>query len=160
MSLRRQDGFTLAELMVVLVVGGIILAMSLPGLNRIMTRGSVQSAANLLEGEMRLCRSKAVARDMRAWIYFAPGTNYYWTGDQTRTGTTWGGVTWRGPIYLSNRLIVSNATFGGQNYFFYSPDGRPSVGGGPISGSCIVQSTAGAVSRDTVNLDLSGATWQ
>ncbi len=161
MSLRRRDGFSLVELMVVLALVGIMLTMSLPALNRYLTTGNVQSAANLLEGEMRLARQKAVARDMRAWVYFAPGTNYYWTGDQVRSGTTWGGVAWRGPIYLTNRLVVSSAVFGGQNYFYYTPDGKPSVGGGPISGSCIVASTvANQAKQDTVFLDLSGSTWQ
>jgi hypothetical protein len=149
--------------MVILVIIGITLAVSLPALNRYMTGGNVQNAANILEGEMRLARQKAVARDMRAWVYFQPGVNYYWTGEQVRVGNAWGATAWNGPIYLPKRLVVSAANFGGYNYFYYEPVGKPTVLGSPnwVSGSCIVSSTvAGQAKADTVFLDLSGTTWQ
>ena len=163
MSSRHRTGFSLIELMVILCIVGILIGISLPGLNRYLTTGNVQNAANLLEGEMRLARQKAVARDMRAWVYFSPGVNYYWTGEQSRVNNAWGSLTWRGPIYLPNRLVVSAANFGGYNYFFYEPEGRPTVAGKPnwVSGSLIVSSTvAGQAKADTVFLDLSGTTWQ
>ena len=163
MSSRRRNGFSLIELMVILVIVGIIFGMTLPALNRYMTGGNVHNAANILEGEIRLARQKAVARDIRAWVYFQPGVNYYWTGEQQRSGAGWGTLNWSNPVYLPKRLVVSAANFGGYNYFFYEPEGRPTVVGRPnwVSGSCIVSSTVtGQASADTVFLDLSGSTWQ
>ena len=100
---------------------------------------------------------------MRAWIYFSPGVNYYWTGEQLRVGNAWGTLNWRGPIYLPNRLVVAGANYGGYSYFYYEPEGKPTVLGRPnwVSGQCVVTSTVGG-QPDTarVYLDLSGSTWQ
>jgi prepilin-type N-terminal cleavage/methylation domain-containing protein len=163
MSSRRTAGFSLVELMVVLVIGGLILGMGLPALNRYMTGGNVRNAANILEGEMRLARQKAVSRDMRAYVWYASGVNYYYTGDQLRTGaTTWGGITWKGPNYLPKRLNVSNPNFGGYNYFYYAPDGKPmSPVNTQTSGTCAIVSTvSGQPDTARVYVDLSGSVWQ
>ena len=60
MSLRDQKGFSLVELAVVVLISGLILAFTMPSINRSLTQARLRDSASRVAGEMRLARQKAV----------------------------------------------------------------------------------------------------
>lgn len=62
-SLRRTGGFTLIELMVVVVIMGILLAIGIPSYRTWLENGKVRSYAESLQDGLRYARSEAVRRN-------------------------------------------------------------------------------------------------
>ncbi|MGH7725040.1 MAG: pilus assembly FimT family protein [Candidatus Eiseniibacteriota bacterium] len=162
MSLRHKDGFTLVELAVAVLIGGLLLALSVPTVNKFITGYNLRQGASLMQGEMRLARQRAVTNNYRVWVYYDVGINKYWTGDQKPLPNgAWTATTWRGPLSFPNRVRLSTANFSGFNYFFYTPAGVPTVGGTiPVAGSAVLATTVGQPDTVRINLDLSGSTWR
>jgi prepilin-type N-terminal cleavage/methylation domain-containing protein len=160
----RQDGFTLVEMAVVLIVVGILLAITTPALRRYLSSYRVGDAARQIQSEMRLARQKAVTNGTRNWIFCGTSGNevYYWTGIQTqRSDLSWSAVNWIQWNMPQNTKLIA-PTFNGTNWFYYGPDGKPTQGSTvPVSGSVRVGSTNPSVSDTaTVNVDLTGEVWQ
>ena len=57
---RLRAGFSLIELLVVLVIGAIVLTFSIPAMNSILSSTSVTSAANQILGTLTLSRQYAI----------------------------------------------------------------------------------------------------
>lgn len=168
MSVRNQQGFSLVELAVVVLIAGLVLAMSTPAINRYLNQARLRDSASRVAGEIRIARQKAVTNSSRAWFYTVNGTNQYWVGEQRWTGgngslkamaadTTiaFASTQWKGPYTLPSTVRVVQANWGGLNYFWYTPNGRPSQ-----SGSMKVINIAGQPDTITINVDLSGAVWK
>ena len=156
MSLRNQKGFSLVELAVVLVISGMILAFSTPAISRYVNKARLRDSASRIAGEMRLARQKAVTKNNKIWFWTWADVNYYWIGEQTwQGGTVWSSTIWSGPFYLPSTVLVKNPNFGGLNYFWYTPDGRPSG-----AGSMTLISTAANPDTIQINVDMSGSVWQ
>jgi prepilin-type N-terminal cleavage/methylation domain-containing protein len=163
MPSRHAKGFSLIELTVVVLIAGLVLAISTPALNRYLLDARLRDAGSRIAGEMRLARQKAVTNNSRNWFYTVAGTNYYWIGEQRwMGGSTFGPTVWKGPIYLPSTVRVLTPNWAGYNYFWYTPDGRPSTTAatGPVSGSVRLMNLAGTPDTLTVNVDLSGSVWQ
>jgi prepilin-type N-terminal cleavage/methylation domain-containing protein len=155
-SLRNRSGFSLVELAVTVLIAGLILAFSVPAFNRYMTGQNVRNSAGILAGEMQLARARAVSTNNRVWVWYSTGYTWYWIGEQPYLGNnTWGGVTWRGPISLPKRVKIATADFGGLNYLWYGPDGRPTG-----AGSATFVSTVATPDTAAVFVDLSGSVWR
>jgi prepilin-type N-terminal cleavage/methylation domain-containing protein len=168
MSVRNQKGFSLIELAVVVLLAGLVLAISTPAINRYLLQARVRDAASRVSGEIRIARHKAVTNSSRAWFYTVNGTNQYWLGEQRWSGgdaslkamaadtvSAFSSIQWKGPYNLPSTVRVVQANWGGLNYFWYTPNGRPSQ-----SGSMKVISVAGDPDTVTINVDLSGAVWK
>ncbi len=156
MSLRSHKGFSLIELMIVLALGGILLALSTPAIGRYLVEARLRHSASKLANEIRVARQKAVTTNSRIWFWTWADVNYYWIGEQRwQGGGSWGGTTWAGPYYLPTTVLVKNPTFSGLNYFWYSPDGRPSG-----AGSMSLITTSGTPDTIQINVDASGSVWQ
>lgn len=156
MPLRDQKGFSLIELAVVVLIGGLILGFTMPQVNKWLVQARTRDAASRIAGEMRLARQKAVSNNSRAWFYTVNGYNYYWTGEERwQGGTSYAPIQWKGPIYLPSSVRLVNPNWGGLNYFYYKPDGRPLY-----SGSVRVVGVQGTPDTIAVNVDLSGTVWQ
>jgi prepilin-type N-terminal cleavage/methylation domain-containing protein len=158
MHWKRQEGFSLVELAVVLVVAGIVLAIGAPPMIKYLNAQRVRDSARLLSDEIRIARQKAVTNGTRNWVYTSWGTNsaQYFTGIQNPLGGgAWSSTVWRGPIDLPSSTKMISANFSGFQYFWYEPNGRPNT-----SGLVKVVSTQPAVTDTaTINVDLSGSVW-
>ncbi|HKY89907.1 MAG TPA: GspH/FimT family pseudopilin [Nevskiaceae bacterium] len=66
--MRTQSGFTLLELMVTIVIGGILLAVGLPSMNRFALKSAESKAATELLSALVQARSEAVARNATVTI--------------------------------------------------------------------------------------------
>lgn len=156
MPLQDKRGFSLIELAIVVLIGGLVLAITTPSINRYLIHARLRDSASRFAGEMRLARQKAVSNNSRAWFWTWNGSNYYYVGEQRWLGAQlWGGTVWKGPYYLPSTVRVIGANWGGLNYFWYTPDGRSNA-----SGLVRLTSTMGEVDTLTVNVDLSGSVWQ
>lgn len=70
---RSQDsGFTLIELMIVVVVMGVVLAMSAPGVTRFVKSSRMAGAQSTLMGDLRYARSLASSRRSTYELRLAP----------------------------------------------------------------------------------------
>lgn len=160
MHWKKREGFSLVELAIVLVVAGLILAISTPGVIRYLNGQRVRDSARLLADEMRLSRQRAVSNSTRCWVYtqWGAGQNQYLLGTQAQNPNppyNWLTTQWRGPFELPSKTKQIGANFSPFQYFYYDPNGRPSG-----SGSVRVCSTMASVTDTaTVNLDLSGSVW-
>lgn len=64
----RTRGFTVIELMIVLVVTAILLALATPNLRGVLARNQLLGQANELAGALALARSEAVSRGVQAGV--------------------------------------------------------------------------------------------
>ena len=161
MSLRNQRGFSLIELAVVLVIAGIVLAITTPSINRFLLQARLRDSVSRVSSEIRLARQKAVTNSSRVWFWAGTGTNNYWIGEQRWTGANpdssiaFAATQWKGPYALPSTVRLVSPNFGGVNYFWYTPKGVPNA-----SGSVKLISVVGVPETTTVNVDLSGSVWK
>jgi prepilin-type N-terminal cleavage/methylation domain-containing protein len=125
-------GFTLTELMVVLIIFGIVTAVGLPGLNKFLRsldlNGEVQGVASML----RVTRQRAITEnnDYRAYWDQAQRT-FVWFDDDNNDGTKQGtektGSTARYPSWLTVTEVGTNP-FSADTVVFY-PNGSTNTSG-------------------------------
>lgn len=77
--MRRLRGFTLAELMVVLAIAGILLAAGVPSLRDMIERSRLRTTAGELFSAIDLTRSQAIARGVRVIMMPADALHADWT---------------------------------------------------------------------------------
>lgn len=164
MDRRRQSGFSLVELAIVLVVAGIVLAIGGPALHKYMESNRVGDAARQVSSEIRLARQKAVTNGTRNywWAGISGNETTYMTGVATPTGPgTWSAVQWTLWNMPQNTKLVLPA-FSGLNDLYFGPDGRSYTPSSVnTSGSVKVVNVSAAVTDTSqINVDLSGEVWQ
>ena len=67
-STRHMGGFTLVELMIVLVIAAVLLAIAAPGFRTLLERNRLQSASSNLFASLMLARSEALKRNQPVWV--------------------------------------------------------------------------------------------
>jgi prepilin-type N-terminal cleavage/methylation domain-containing protein len=140
--MRRRAGFSLAEMMVTVLILGLIAAFSVPAVNMYLAGWNLQSSHNTVVSELKLLRERAIARGQSLRVWFSPTTNMYWF----QNPKTFAWTMYR----LPNRVIFSTVNFPGGPYDTYmQPDGSSKR-----AGTIIMRSTSGDL--DTVIVDLSG----
>ena len=77
--MRRLRGFTLAELMVVLAIAGLLLSAGVPGLSDMIERHRLRTTAGALFSAIDLTRSQAIARGERVIMMPADPLHADWT---------------------------------------------------------------------------------
>ncbi len=66
--MKRNNGFTLAELLVTLAVFSILVTVGVPSFNQTLMNNRQVSSLNILVGSMQLARSEAIARNTRVTL--------------------------------------------------------------------------------------------
>ena len=87
----RRSGFTLIELMVTLSVAGVLLAIGVPSLSRLIASNRISTQTNEFVGALNVARSEAVRRSQGVAIRSSAGTIDFTSGwkifkDPNRTG--------------------------------------------------------------------------
>lgn len=66
----RQSGFTVIELMIVIVIAGILLAIALPSFRDSIDRNRLRSITNTLYGDLQFAKSEAIKRNQPMIVDF------------------------------------------------------------------------------------------
>jgi len=79
---RHERGFTLTELMVVLVIFGIMTAVALPGINKFMRSLDLNNQVQVTASRLRVARQRAITENNVYRIWWDSGSrNFGWWDD-------------------------------------------------------------------------------
>lgn len=76
--MKRNKGFTLAELLIVVAIAGIVASMALPAFGRMIERKRLEEAMMAFHDDMQLARIKAVKKSMDVIVSRTTGTLGSW----------------------------------------------------------------------------------
>jgi prepilin-type N-terminal cleavage/methylation domain-containing protein len=104
-------GFSLPELMVVIVIAGIMAAATVPPLMSVLRTNRIEAAVNELAISMRSARSKAVSQGNNfVWNYTQATRTYQAYDDDNNNGTRDAGEILYGPATLPNEVVRVSLT--------------------------------------------------
>ena len=122
----RRTGFSLIELMTVIIVLGVLFAISIPAIKAYTTDSAYIAAVEQVSSHMRLARFKSVAQHANVIVRFrwTAGT-YTLHTDTDGDGALDAGEPVRGPFSLPSHVTFANAISGGVagDSLVFRPDG-------------------------------------
>lgn len=127
-----SPGFSLAELMVGLVLTGLMLSASIPPLSRYLRDHQLQGWVQNMSADMRLCRQRAVAQGNNfVFSWDAAAGSYLILDDRNGNGSADAGEPTIGPRRMPPTLNLTNGPvdpFAGTSVTFL-PSGAATQGG-------------------------------
>lgn len=134
-----EAGFTLVEMVFVLIIGGLLIAMTVPAFKSFAKSNDMKSAAKSVASQLTLAREKAISTGTTQTIRFMKdfqGSDYH---------------VWSNSVASPSWKLPQGVTYasGIQDTYRMTSDGRCLD-----SGMIILQNTAGI--RDTISVRLSG----
>lgn len=128
----RLSGFTMIELMIIIVIIGIAAAMAVPSFFRSMPRLETRSTARSILNYVRLARSKAVSERCQFGVYVDVNSGRYLLFKDTinppQETYNEGDSVVAGPLIIDPDVILSRCTFTNDCVVF-SPTGGASESG-------------------------------
>ncbi len=147
---RAQRGFTMIELMTVLVITGVLLSLAVPSFRELLARNRIEGVASELSTDLQYARSEAVSRNAqvgliagaRCYTVFAVGSTP--ASSCTNLGT--GGVSIKAVTIDVAATSLAFTSNGGQAFIQFDPVRGMATDAGGVndwSGHVDVRSTAG-----------------
>jgi type II secretion system protein H len=127
---RRHDaGFTLVELMVVLVIFGIMTAVALPGFNKFMRSLDLNNQVQVTASMLRVARQRAITENntYRIWYDWFARDFGWWDDDNNDFIFVWGekfGLPQTKPAWITVTQSATNPM--GSFWTMFNPDGSAS----------------------------------
>ncbi|MFY2765410.1 GspH/FimT family pseudopilin [Arenimonas sp. MALMAid1274] len=167
--LRRQAGFNLLELLVVLIILGVLLAVAFPSFRFVVNSSRITNPANELLATMQLARMEAIRRNARTVVCRSQNPNAAaptcttaagnWDGwvafvDTNRDGAVTAGelVLRAVPMNAPATLVSSPAISGASNRVVFRPDGLARTPAGALLAArlrvCVPETTPSDNARD------------
>ena len=131
----RDAGFSLMELMVVLVLFGIMSAVALPGFNKFMRAMDLNNQIQVLATNLRVVRQRAITENNNWVVYWSSADNGWgWWDDDDNDGVKDGPEHYQAPAPLPGWVTATNS---GTNPFAsdtltFQPNGSASESGSVI----------------------------
>jgi len=134
---RNETGFTIPELIIVIMVSLVLLSIAVPAVNSIMDHYRVVLTAQTISSQLQFARMKSVASNESFRVNFPAGQRLYRVEDSS-------GNVIAGPFYLPKGVdwnsvdSGSGITFQG-NYVSFTPTGNiPTSGNGSAGRAKII----------------------
>lgn len=153
-ALRRDDGYSLIELLTVLVLIAVLTSMAGPAMGRYVQQNKTRRALDLIAMDLSYARLVAVERSQRTWLRVQPNGNY--TVDTLATNGIDPVPVKR--VNLSNDIIGLTVVPGSATQFEFSSRGMVVNYGSETSGG-VLKLTAG-VARDSLFVSPSGRVYR
>ena len=126
MKTRKNKGFSLIELIIVLAILGTVAAIAAPNFTRYRDNANLKEAARDISSDIQLYKQRAVAENVRYRITFNSGANNY----VVQRETTLNAGNFSANTLLTKDIGSANAietyvaaSFGGNPYITFSPRG-------------------------------------
>jgi len=124
-----RKGFSLPELMVVILVMGILFAASIPAMGKFMQSWRLNGETNELATCLRLARTAAVTKNMNVvFVFDANDGKYYYIEDANGNGMRDGGEYESGIQEFSPGIVFDSYTIP-QQWITFGPKGNTVDGG-------------------------------
>jgi type II secretion system protein H len=125
----REAGFSIVELMVVVVIMTIVLAASIPALRQHSENLNLTKGATEVEGTLKLARARAVSSNRPVVVVFDvnDGT-YFLFQDDNGDGNHDSGETQSGVYEMPNKVTLGTVSFA-RNTVTFEPSGAASETG-------------------------------
>jgi prepilin-type N-terminal cleavage/methylation domain-containing protein len=117
-SINRNKGFTLIELMVVVVIISLLLGLGINGLDYLIQWNKLNVTAGLLSSELKNTQSRAFYEGVYYKLQFLPSLDKYRVYKQTELID----------VIMLKDIDLFNTNFTNNNLYFY-PNGVPGMGG-------------------------------
>lgn len=105
---RRRGGFTVIELMAVVVVLAVLLTLAVPAFMDLLARQRLEGAANELSADLQYARSEAVSRQLDVALRtLADGSGYSITAASTPTPTLIKSVTLPDEVTVTDNTTLT-----------------------------------------------------
>jgi len=129
-TVRSNDsGFTLMELMVVLVIFGIMTAIALPGFNKFMRALDINNQVQVTASKLRVARQRAITENntYRVW-YDWWNRDFGWWDDDNSDFIYVFGEKWAPPQFEPQWITITNSASNPMTQFWttFNPDGSAS----------------------------------
>jgi len=131
-TMRRQEAFTLIELLIVLVVLAAMAAIAIPGFSRWLPNYRLKSAANDIFSEMQSAKMEAIKNNSEWAIVFNAGTGTY----QVESGGADGDYSTAGDNNVEKTVTLSQYQ-SGMGYGPGNATTNATQGGGALPGDNI-----------------------
>lgn len=163
-SQRRQSGYSLAEMLVVVAIIGLVSLVSVPQFISYQRSNRLKTSMRQVMSDLRIARAQAIALRTQTRIRFISNASRYFVEQQNADGT-WSalGRTGNGSgtrelengITLATPSHLQTATVSGSTYnlVIYLPDGTCQFSGTNTSATFLVR-TAHSLSRTSYTVEL------
>ena len=125
----HDRGFSLTELMVVLVIFGIMTAIALPGFNKFMRALDLNNQVQVTASRLRVARQRAITENntYRVW-YDWFSRDFGWWDDDNSDFTFVFGEKWAPPQFEPAWITIANSATNPMTQFWttFNPDGSAS----------------------------------
>jgi type II secretion system protein H len=135
-KMKRDAGFSMVELMVVVVIMAIALAMSIPSLRNHTASINLTKGTDEVAASLKLARTRAVSTNVPVVVEFdSEAGTYLIYQDDDEDGTCDPNETCAGPYEMPNKTSINSVSFTNDAVTF-SPTGAASETGNVVVASC------------------------
>jgi len=106
MKSKNEKGFTLVEMMIILVVIAILGALAVPNMNRVFTKNKLRASTTSVTSSLYLARMKAINEGEPYGVKFFGNGSYHVLKDPYGASEVFGN-----PYHLDDEIYFENITF-------------------------------------------------